>query len=191
MIAAVGSTPSAVALTLAADEYRHRALTAGDETTGGPYAAEWAAPSPAASVQPGRAGKCRCAFRRAALEKEGAAGSEKRRDLDRMTHARPRPCFALTHQEFEPRLAAHAHTRAEIESLWEELTGEERLRPTAPALGIGPVIALYLGLLLVVVASISVLTIYWHQLGTWGCWPSQPHTSRGRLSRASCSVDVS
>ena len=35
-------------------------------------------------------------------------------------------------------------------------------------LGLGPVIAVYLGLLLVVAASVSLLAIYWHSLGAGG-----------------------
>jgi len=75
----------------------------------------------------------------------------------------------LTPQEFERRLAAHGHSPDEIHHLWDELA---ELEPEAPAagrlLGLGPVIAVYLGLLLVVAASVSLLAIYWHGLGAWG-----------------------
>jgi len=75
----------------------------------------------------------------------------------------------LTPCEFERRLAAHGHGPDEIRHLWDELATME---PDAPAparlLGLGPVIAVYLGLLLVVAASVSLLVIYWNSLGPWG-----------------------
>ncbi len=77
----------------------------------------------------------------------------------------------LTPGEFERRLAAHGHDPHEIHNLWDELAERE---PGAPAdarprlLGLGPVIAVYLGLLLVVAASASLLAIYWDGLGPWG-----------------------
>ena len=75
----------------------------------------------------------------------------------------------LTPREFERRLAAHGHTADEIHLLWDELAPTEE-EPPAPTrrLGLGPVIAVYLGLLLVVAASVSVLAIYWNELGSWG-----------------------
>jgi len=75
----------------------------------------------------------------------------------------------LTPDEFERRLAAHGHSADEIHHLWDELAAME---PGAPAparlLGLGPIIAVYLGLLLVVAASVSLLAIYWEGLGAWG-----------------------
>jgi len=75
----------------------------------------------------------------------------------------------LTPREFERRLAARGHSADEIRHLWDELATME---PDAPAparlLGLGPVIAVYLGLLLVVAASVSLLVIYWNSLGPWG-----------------------
>ena len=77
--------------------------------------------------------------------------------------------FDLTPREFERRLAAHGHSADEIHHLWDELATME---PDAPAaarlLGLGPMIAVYLGLLLVVAASVSLLVIYWNSLGPWG-----------------------
>ena len=76
----------------------------------------------------------------------------------------------LTPQEFERRLAAHGHGADEIRHLWDELAAaeaEERVaRPVV--LGLGPLIAVYLGLLLVVAASVSLLVIYWDGLGAAG-----------------------
>ena len=97
----------------------------------------------------------------------------------------------LTPDEFERRLAAHGHSADEIHRLWDELVAMEpeapavsapeapaitapevpAVTPEAPAptrLGLGPIIAVYLGLLLVVAASVSLLAIYWHGLGAWG-----------------------
>lgn len=80
-----------------------------------------------------------------------------------------RPHIDVTPGEFERRLAAHGHSADEIHRLWDELAAPE---PTAPeavrALGLGPVIAVYLGLLLVVAASVSLLAVYWNDLGAWG-----------------------
>lgn len=75
----------------------------------------------------------------------------------------------LTPQEFERRLAAHGHATNEIRRLWDELAAVERkpIEPR-PALGLGSLIAVYLGLLLVVTASVSLLGVYWNELGTWG-----------------------
>lgn len=75
----------------------------------------------------------------------------------------------LTPDEFERRLAAHGHDRHEIHDLWDELAELEPEAPTpARLLGLGPVIAVYLGLLLVVAASASLLALYWDGLGAWG-----------------------
>jgi hypothetical protein len=86
------------------------------------------------------------------------------------THNTSRSHIAVTPDEFERRLAAHGHKPAEIHRLWKELAGPEpETQPsTGPVLGLGPVIAVYLGLLLVVAASVSVLAIYWHDLGAGG-----------------------
>ncbi len=83
----------------------------------------------------------------------------------------------VTSEEFARRLAAHGHDAAEIRRLWDELTVPGNGTPPLPAsqgwtserlLGMGPVIAVYLGLLLVVAASVSLLAIYWETLGTAG-----------------------
>jgi hypothetical protein len=74
----------------------------------------------------------------------------------------------LTADEFERRLVAHGHSPDAIDRLWGELTETEReTEQRAPSRlhGLGPVIAVYLGLLLVVAASVSLLVIYWHDLG--------------------------
>lgn len=73
----------------------------------------------------------------------------------------------VTSDEFERRLAAHGHDADEIHRLWTELAGTEGV-PASRLVGLGPTIALYLGLLLVVAASVSVLAIYWHGLGGGG-----------------------
>ncbi|HUK93755.1 MAG TPA: hypothetical protein VLU96_01730 [Gaiellaceae bacterium] len=75
----------------------------------------------------------------------------------------------MTHEQFERRLAAHGHTPSEIHRLWDELGEPEAWADEeARALGLGSLIAVYLGLLLVVVASVSLLAIYWGELGAWG-----------------------
>jgi hypothetical protein len=77
----------------------------------------------------------------------------------------------VTSREFERRLAAHGHTADEIHRLWDELAFAEPEHVEsagARTLGLGPVIAVYLGLLLVVAASVSVLGLYWRDLGAWG-----------------------
>jgi len=75
----------------------------------------------------------------------------------------------LTPREFERRLAAHGHDPDEIHHLWDELA---ELEPEAPAtarlLGLGPLIAVYLGLLLVAGASVALVAVYWDELGAWG-----------------------
>ena len=88
---------------------------------------------------------------------ESPSGSDARSHID------------VTPREFERRLATHGHTADEIHRLWDELAMMEP-EEQAPSrrLGLGPVIAVYLGLLLVVAASVSLLAIYWEDLGTWG-----------------------
>jgi hypothetical protein len=78
------------------------------------------------------------------------------------------PHVDVTLAQFERRLAAHGHDPDEIERLWEELTEPAPGTREARVLGLGPVIAVYLGLLLVLAASVSVLAIYWHELGAQG-----------------------
>jgi hypothetical protein len=83
----------------------------------------------------------------------------------------------ITLEEFEHRLAAHGYDDAEIHRLWDELAAVETTVPSTQAqqagasgqkLGFGPVIAVYLGLLLVVAAAVSLLVIYWDNLGSAG-----------------------
>jgi len=75
----------------------------------------------------------------------------------------------VTADEFERRLVAHGHSPDEIRRLWEELAvSEAETRRISRVLGLGPLIAVYLGLLLLVAASVSLLAIYWNDLGTWG-----------------------
>lgn len=83
----------------------------------------------------------------------------------------------LTSEEFTRRLAAHGRDAVEIRHLWDELAATEpegppvatlHGRPSERWLGFGPVIAVYLGLLLVVAASVSLLVIYWDSLGATG-----------------------
>jgi hypothetical protein len=87
-----------------------------------------------------------------------------------LTQDTSRTQIAVSPDEFERRLAAHGHRPAEIHRLWEELAGPEPETepPTGRVLGFGPVIAVYLGLLLVVAASVSLLAIYWQDLGGRG-----------------------
>lgn len=75
----------------------------------------------------------------------------------------------VTREEFERRLAGGGHSADEIGRLWQELAAPASTTPPpARPLGLGPVIAVYLGLLLVVAASVSLLAIYWDDLGAWG-----------------------
>lgn len=74
----------------------------------------------------------------------------------------------LTPQEFERRLAACGHDRTEIRRLWDELAAEGKPAEPAAGLGLGPVIAVYLGLLLVVAAAVSLLAVLWDDLGPAG-----------------------
>jgi hypothetical protein len=83
------------------------------------------------------------------------------------TRTMARAHIEVTPDEFERRLVAHGHGREEIHRLWEELT-ESESQPVSRPLGLGPVIAVYLGLLLVVMASVSLLAIYWHDLAAGG-----------------------
>ena len=85
-------------------------------------------------------------------------------------HEPDRARIAITPDEFERRLAAHGHRPAEIHRLWNELSEPEAPLTTAPGagLGLGPLIAVYLGLLLLVAASVSLLAIYWQELGAAG-----------------------
>ena len=78
--------------------------------------------------------------------------------------------ITVTPDEFERRLAAHGHGPTEIHRLWEELAEPEpESRPASSrVLGLGSVIAVYLGLFLVVAAAVSLLAIYWHGLGARG-----------------------
>ncbi len=80
------------------------------------------------------------------------------------------PHVDLTLAEFERRLEEHGHRHDEIGRLWEELVlpQDESGAAAARRLGLGPVIAVYLGLLLVEAALVAVLAIYWHGLGAWG-----------------------
>jgi hypothetical protein len=75
----------------------------------------------------------------------------------------------VTFREFERRLSSHGHTHAEILDLW----GELAVAPAAPEpeerpLGLGPMIAIYLGVLFVVAAIASLLALYWKTLDPWG-----------------------
>ena len=75
----------------------------------------------------------------------------------------------LTPREFERRLAAHGHSCDEIHHLWAELAAaEEAAAAPRPILGLGPVIAVYLGLLLVVAACASLFGLYGDDLGAAG-----------------------
>jgi hypothetical protein len=74
----------------------------------------------------------------------------------------------LTPEEFERRLAARGHGASEIHDLWDELSAPEAKTAARRVLGLGPLIALYLGLLLVVAASVALTAIYWHGLGAGG-----------------------
>ena len=84
----------------------------------------------------------------------------------------------VTPEEFERRLAAHGHDRglrsttsgSELAAMEPEAPSEAtpQRRASERLLGFGPVIAVYLGLLLVVAASVSLLAIYWDSLGATG-----------------------
>jgi hypothetical protein len=84
---------------------------------------------------------------------------------------RERRRLDLTQQEFERRLAAHEHDADAIRHLWDELATAEPEREALTAtrqLDLGPRIAVYLGLVLVVAACSSVLALYWEDLGSGG-----------------------
>ena len=74
----------------------------------------------------------------------------------------------LTPEEFERRLAAGGHGSDEIRHLWDELAPVEAEEAPERMLALGPVIAVYLGLLLVVAACVSLLSVYWHELDAGG-----------------------
>ncbi len=71
----------------------------------------------------------------------------------------------ITAREFERRLAAHGHAPDEIERLWDEIVAEETAKRS---LALGPMIAVYIGVLLVVAASAALIAIYWERLDPWG-----------------------
>lgn len=71
----------------------------------------------------------------------------------------------ITAREFERRLAAHGHAPDEIERLWDEIVPE---LPAERRLAFGPLIAVYVGVLLVVAASAALIAIYWETLDPWG-----------------------
>jgi hypothetical protein len=75
----------------------------------------------------------------------------------------------LTPDDFEQRLASQGHSPDEIHHLWAELVAAEpEQAEPGRMLGLGPVIALYLGLLLVVAACAALVAVYWDALGSWG-----------------------
>ncbi len=71
----------------------------------------------------------------------------------------------ITAREFERRLVAHGHAPDEIERLWDEIVAEQ---PAERRLAFGPMIAVYIGVLLVVAASAALIAIYWETLDPWG-----------------------
>ena len=71
----------------------------------------------------------------------------------------------ITEREFERRLAAHGHAPDEIERLWNEIVPE---RTDGRRVALGPMIAVYIGVLLVVAASAALIAIYWETLDPWG-----------------------
>ena len=72
----------------------------------------------------------------------------------------------VTLEEFGRRLAAFGHGESEIRRLWDELAAGER--DAERALGLGPMIAVYLGALLVVAAFASFVGMYWKTFDPWG-----------------------
>jgi hypothetical protein len=74
--------------------------------------------------------------------------------------------IAVTQREFERRLVAHGHSESEIERLWNELAAAEPA--TERTIGLGPLIAVYLGALLLVAAFASLAGTYWETLDPWG-----------------------
>lgn len=73
----------------------------------------------------------------------------------------------VTEHEFERRLAARGHEPDEIQALWRELAGDEEV-PAGVELGLGPTIAVYVGIVLMVAALVSTLSLYWDTLDPWG-----------------------
>ena len=71
----------------------------------------------------------------------------------------------ISAHDFERRLAAHGHAPDEIERLWDEIAPEETAERR---LTFGPMIAVYIGVLLVVAASAALIAIYWERLDPWG-----------------------
>ncbi len=71
----------------------------------------------------------------------------------------------ITARDFERRLAAHGHAPDEIEQLWDEIAAEQAAERR---LAFGPMIAVYVGVLLVVAASAALIAIYWETLDPWG-----------------------
>jgi hypothetical protein len=80
------------------------------------------------------------------------------------TAARPSH-LDISARDFERRLAAHGHAPNEIEQLWDEIAPEETAERR---LTFGPMIAVYIGVLLVVAASAALIAIYWERLDPWG-----------------------
>ena len=80
------------------------------------------------------------------------------------TAARPSH-LDISVRDFERRLAAHGHAPDEIERLWGEIATEETAEPR---LTFGPLIAVYIGVLLLVAASAALIAIYWEALDPWG-----------------------
>ena len=80
------------------------------------------------------------------------------------------PHIQVTFREFERRLADHGHRPSEIHELWRELVGVEPALPEGAerSLGLGPMIAVYLGVLFIVAAIGSLLALYWDTLDPWG-----------------------
>ncbi len=80
------------------------------------------------------------------------------------------PHIHVTFREFERRLADHGHRPSEIHELWRELVGVEPVPPEGAelSLGLGPMIAVYLGVLFIVAAIGSLLALYWDTLDPWG-----------------------
>ena len=76
----------------------------------------------------------------------------------------------VTPGEFERRLAAYGHSESEIHRLWDELAASEAAQAPGEerTLGLGSMIAVYLGALLVVAAFASLLGMYWETLDPWG-----------------------
>src|SRR3990170_2760375 len=76
------------------------------------------------------------------------------------------PHIDVTLDEFGRRLATFGHGESEIQRLWDELAAGEQ--EAESALGLGPMIAVYLGALLVVAAFASFVGMYWETFDPWG-----------------------